>query len=209
MIVLDVETTGLDPRRASIVSIGAVCLSEPDRQFYGECRVFDGAEVDPAALGINGFSEEEVRDESKPSDGELAVQFKEWLDESGSYLFGGLNHHLDLLFLMESAKRGGGEIGREKGGVVPKRIVDLHAVCYGHMAEKGRKVQVDEAGRSGLSSHLIYKYVGIPVEPNPHNALNGAKWEAESLSRLLYSKGLLDEFKEYPIPWLESVREIE
>jgi len=47
------------------------------------------------------------------------------------------------------------------------------------------------------------EYVGIPAEPKPHNALRGAKWEAEVFMRLLYNKNLFPEFKEFEIPWLK------
>lgn len=205
MIVLDVETTGLDPIASSIVSIGAVNFSAPDEQFYGECSVFEGATVEPAALELNGFTERDVTDRSKPSDGELVGRFKVWLDGIGDYTFGGLNHHFDLLFLMESAKRGGVSIGLERGSdVLPKRIVDLHSVCYATMQIRGREVPTTDSGFSGLSSYQIYDYVGIPAEPHPHNALNGATWEAEALSRLLYGRALLDEFQTYPVLWVEE-----
>jgi len=39
MIVADIEATGLDPRKHSILSIGAVDFEHPERQFYGECRI--------------------------------------------------------------------------------------------------------------------------------------------------------------------------
>ena len=58
MIIIDVETTGLDPERCSLVSIGAVDFSCPERQFYGECQAWDGAEVSADALAINGFTKE-------------------------------------------------------------------------------------------------------------------------------------------------------
>ena len=45
MIIIDVETTGLDPKKYSIVSIGAVDFKKPMRTFYEECRIWDGAEV--------------------------------------------------------------------------------------------------------------------------------------------------------------------
>ena len=39
MIVLDIETTGTDPRFHSIASIGAVDFDEPERgEFYEECH---------------------------------------------------------------------------------------------------------------------------------------------------------------------------
>jgi hypothetical protein len=57
-----------------------------------------------------------------------------------------------------------------------------------------------EKQRSALNSDRVMKYVGIPPEPKPHNALNGAKWEAEAFMRLFYDKNLFPEFKEYPVP---------
>jgi hypothetical protein len=47
------------------------------------------------------------------------------------------------------------------------------------------------------------QYVGIPPEPKPHVAINGAIWEYEALHRLIYEKQGLEEFKAYPIPWLK------
>jgi hypothetical protein len=40
----------------------------------------------------------------------------------------------------------------------------------------------------------------LPPEPYPHNGLRGAKIEAEALSRLIYGKNLLEEYKEFKIP---------
>ena len=47
MIVVDVETTGVDARKNSIVSIGAVDFENQKNQFYGECKIWEGAEIDP------------------------------------------------------------------------------------------------------------------------------------------------------------------
>ena len=42
MIVLDTESTGLNPLTDSILSIGAIDLNDPTNQFYDECRIWDG-----------------------------------------------------------------------------------------------------------------------------------------------------------------------
>ena len=79
------------------------------------------------------------------------------------------------------------------------RTIDLHSLCYMHMIKKGIAPPVVN-NRTDLNSDTIMKYVGIIVEPHPHNALNGAKFEAEAISRLLYDKNLLPEFESYPLP---------
>ena len=44
------------------------------------------------------------------------------------------------------------------------------------------------------------RYVGLPEEPKPHKGINGAKFEAEAMSRLIYGRGLLKEFDCFEIP---------
>ena len=79
------------------------------------------------------------------------------------------------------------------------RTIDLHTACWFHMVKKGITPPVANK-RSDLNSDKIMKYVGIPTEPRPHNALNGAKVASEALSRLFYGKFLVEEFQDYPIP---------
>lgn len=200
MIVLDVETTGLNAWRASLVSLGAVQLEQPSHTFYEECRVPVEADVNDAALEVNGFSRDELYQESKQSEDALVRSFSRWCDQLEDHTFAGLNHHLDLMFIMAAGQTDIG-IGQESSGVIPKRIVDLHSVCVCHMARQGYELPV-EHGYSAVSSHRVYEYVGIPMEPTPHHALNGAMWEAEALSRLLYDTILFDQFLRYPIPWV-------
>ena len=60
MLIVDVETTGIDSQKHSIASVGALDFGEPQSQFYQECRIWEGAEVTLQALKVNGFSEEEL-----------------------------------------------------------------------------------------------------------------------------------------------------
>ncbi len=193
MLVIDVEASGIDPGKYSIVSIGAVNFKFPDKQFYGECRVWDGALVSEEALQVNGFSEEQVRDIKKQSLTELMKNFKRWIDESREVTLAGQNPSFDRNFLNDSFRRAGIDF---KFAI---RNIDLHSVAYYDHIKRGISIP-HKNNHSDLSLDKIAKYTGLIEEPKPHNALSGAKFEAEAFSRIIYSKKLLPEFKDFEIP---------
>ena len=39
-----------------------VDFDNPNERFYEECRIWDGAHIEPAAFVVNGFTEEQIRD---------------------------------------------------------------------------------------------------------------------------------------------------
>ena len=194
MIVVDTETTGIDSDRHSIVSIGAVDFLHPERRFYEECRIWDGAIISDEALAINGYTREQVTDPNKQSVEELLRRFVTWVEESEGHTVMGQNPIFDLSFLDESAERYHIQLP------FPHRSLDQHSICFAHMIARGITPPTIKK-HSGLNSDLIMEYVGIPSEPKPHIAINGALYEAEAFSRLLYGKNLLPEFAEYPVPF--------
>ncbi|HVS79957.1 MAG TPA: exonuclease domain-containing protein [Candidatus Paceibacterota bacterium] len=193
MIVVDVETTGTEAHKHSLLSIGAVDFDDPARRFYGECRMRDGAHIMDGALEINGFTEEEIRDPKKMAPSELAAKFVVWALEARDHTVGGQNPYLDYDFIRESA-----EIGHEDFPIA-KRTLDLHTVCWMHIVMNGGEPPIANK-RSNINSAFICHYVGIPEEGKPHIGLNGALWEAEAFSRLLYGKNFLPEFAGFPLP---------
>jgi len=195
MIIVDVETTGVDEVKHSILSVGAIDFANPSNQFYEECRVFDGAHIDDEGLAVNGFTREQAVDQNKQTDEALIKHFMEWAKSSSEYTFAGQNPSFDRDFLHRAADR------YHLGWPFAFRTIDQHSVCFAHMVKQGIIPPVIN-NHSDLNSDKIMQYVGIPVEPHPHNALNGAKVAAEALSRLLYDKKLLPEFEEFQIPWL-------
>ena len=195
MIVVDIESSGTDFGKHSIVSIGAVDLLKPHRQFYDECRIWEGSSIMKGALEVNGFTEESLRDENKKTEGEIVKAFLAWADDSENYMVAGQNPSFDLLFIQSASYR------NKINFFLPYRTLDLHSVCFGHMLSRGISPPVLKR-KSNLESDGIMDYVGIPKEPRPHIALNGARYEAEAFSRLLYDKKLFEEFFEYDIPWL-------
>ncbi|MHB8362686.1 MAG: hypothetical protein ACYDBX_03650, partial [Patescibacteria group bacterium] len=79
-------------------------------------------------------------------------------------------------------------------------IVDLHSICYAKILKDMESTNNIDPSKLHLTSNIIFRYVGLYDEPNPHNGLMGAKMEAEALSRLIYGRNLLPEFKEFEIP---------
>ena len=195
MIVVDCELSGLDPEKDSILSIGAVDMNNVSRIFNEECKIWDGAHVSEEALAVNGYTHAQITDPVKMSEAELIKKFFAWLAEVVDHTIAGQNVWVDCAFLRSASKRGHIDFP------LARRVVDIHSLCFGHMIKRGL-VPPLEHGRSNLSSDTISKYCGIPREPKPHLALNGAKYEAEQLSRLLYDRPFFTEFKKYPIPWV-------
>jgi len=194
MIVIDVEATGIDEIKHSILSIGAIDFDNPSNQFYEECRAFDGAHVMDEALVINGYTQEQVFDKNKQPDGEPVRHFIEWTKSVKEHTLAGQNPSFDRDFIHRAADR------NHIDWPFAFRTIDQHSVCFTHMVKKGIVPPVLN-NRSDLNSDKIMKYVGIPTEPHPHNALNGAKVAAEALSRLLYDRKLLPEFVDDSMPW--------
>lgn len=205
MIIVDVETTGIDAYKNSIVSIGAVEFEKPKNQFYGECRKWEGAEVNPVALEINGFTLEQITDTKKQSLEELMKKFINWTSEMHDMTFAGQNPSFDVGFLSDSAQRYG--LGnplpdRERhflGKVFGKRVIDLHSCICFHYKSRGLHFPLKNR-MSSVNSEGALNYVGLPPEPKPHNALVGAKIVSEAFSRLISGKSLFPEFEKYTIP---------
>jgi DNA polymerase III epsilon subunit-like protein len=193
MIVVDIEASGTEPYKHSIVSIGALDFTNPEKQFYAECRIWDGAHIMDEALAVNGFTKEQIMDPPKKTEGEIVTEFFKWLKDSPDHTTAGQNPSFDRDFLRLAAERAHIDYP------LAYRTVDLHSVCYLHMIEHGLIPPLKNK-RSDLNSGKIMGYVGIPEEPKPHNALMGAKVAGEALSRLLYRKNLLPDFAQFEIP---------
>lgn len=198
MIIVDVETTGIDPKKHSILSIGAIDFDNPENRFSIECSAFDGAEAEEEALAITGHTKESIFDPSKPSEAEAITKFIEWMKQAKDHTVAGQSCYFDLEFLLAAAHRAHIDIS------LPKRIVDLHSVVWAHMISRGIPPAIDSNHkRSNINSDFITNYVGIPNEVGPHIGIAGAIWEAESFSRLFYGRSLLPEYNEYKIPWVK------
>lgn len=196
MIAVDVEATGIEAHLASIVSVGAVDLDDPTNQFYEECRAWDGAHISDESLAITGYIRSEIGEGSgRQSEEELIRSFIAWAtDRPKTHTFVGQNPRFDSDFISAACRRAGIEFP------FAYRSIDTHSLCWNHITQRGQ-VPPTENKRSAINLDYILKYCGVPAEPKPHNALNGALSHAEVFFRLVYNRQTLPEFLEYPIPW--------
>ena len=198
MLILDIEASGVNYEKHSIVSIGAVDFENPDRRFYGECQIWEGAHVMDDALLVNGFTIEEITDPSKMTEAELATQFMEWTQQLADRTLAGQNVSFDRDMLKAALGRVG------QNWTLAYRTLDTHTMCWMHMVKRGLVPPIDpQHKRSALDLDAVLNYCGIPEEPQPHNALTGALSHCEVISRLLNNKALLPEFSQYQIPWFQ------
>ncbi len=197
MIIIDIEASGVDYKKHSIVSLGAVDFSNPDNRFYGECQIWEGAHIMDEALAVCGFSEAEITDKSKKTESELVREFLEWSQHMADRTLVGQNVSFDRDML---------KAGSERAGLswdLAYRTLDTHTFCWMHIVKRGLIPPIDaQHRRSALNLDAVLNYCGIDDEPEPHNALTGALSHAEVTSRLLYNKKLLPEFSQFEIPWL-------
>jgi DNA polymerase III epsilon subunit-like protein len=199
MIIVDIEASGTNYEKHSIVSLGALDITDPANRFYGECRIWDGAHIMDGALVVNGYTEAEITDPNKQSEAELVQEFLEWSQHMDDRTLVGQNVSFDRDMLRAACDRA------DLPWDFAYRTLDTHTLCYMHMVKRGLTPPLDvQHRRSALNLDAILNYCGIPDEPEPHNALTGALSHAEVTSRLLYNKKLLPEFSQFEIPWLTT-----
>ncbi len=166
----DFEMTGLDPLRHEIIEFGVVVASADTLEILGEMNRKVKPEhmetADPASLAFTGYREDNWRE---------AISLEEALGEysllvNERAIFAAWNTPFDWSFLVEAF--------RKKGIKNPLgyHTLDVCGVAF----EKLRADKTIETLKlSKISTHL-----GIPKEPMPHRAINGARAVYEVYKKL-------------------------
>jgi len=192
VVVIDIETTGLDPCANAIIEIGAIDFYNPKNRFNQRCRIRENSIIDNKALMVNGFDETELKSKDLQSERSMLVNFIQWLGEVEDRTLAGQNVNFDLEFLKATASRE--KIKWDFG----RRVVDLHSIAYSHAKKNGICIELENQV-SNFNGDMIMEYVGIPKEPRPHRGINGAIYNTEALFRLIFNKGCFEEFSQYPL----------
>ncbi|MEK6860680.1 MAG: 3'-5' exonuclease [Nanoarchaeota archaeon] len=206
MIVIDIETSGkFDPVRNGICQIGAIEFENPSNTFFQEARIDTEDFVEEESLLIMGKTESELRDNNLQSQKELLKNFFKWVSKIETKIFAAHNTPFDYGFIAVKAKKYG------LANPFRHRTYDLHVFAAMKILQLNGEMPISN-GRSTLCLPKILEFCGIKdtrikvdegvVVKNgtPHNGLDDAKLEAECISRILYGKGLLEEFNKFKIP---------
>jgi hypothetical protein len=177
-------------------------LENPERQFYWECCLSELKSFSKEALAVNWFWIDEINPMNwKQNLTSLIQSFKLFYDETTNNLIWWQNVAFDISFLKKSAEETGVNLD------IWHRFFDLHSVAYWIILSKWMEIP-KKNWKENLSLDEILKIVWLPEEPKPHIWINWAKYEAEAISRLLYSKNLLPEFQKYPVLEITKTKNI-
>lgn len=195
MIILDIETGGLDPYKNALLSIGAVDYETGD-EFYIEAStstVFAHS-IDDVALAINGFTREQIAqwdDKTRPIVEVAYVRFLNWCEGRDMLIGGQQVGAFDLIFLknihksVENINQGFGQNGNgHLDWDIHAEISNIKKWPFGHRSVDLHSVAFTKLGKS-LSLDGILTAIGLKPEPKPHNALVGARLERDAFKILL------------------------
>ena len=184
LISIDVETTGLDPERHSIISIGAVNFLNTE-QFESENLLRHGAEIDGYALTINGESEFLLRSRDNMlyyTEYECLLNLIAFCDKTNSFTIIGKNPNFDRNFLLSIWKRQG---RLEKEFPFTYRVINWADMAIPFMLRGGYQIP-----DGGISSDAFSAYLGLEEEIKPHIAINGANHNKRCVHGILAKYGL-------------------
>jgi DNA polymerase III epsilon subunit-like protein len=170
LISVDIEASGQSPSVASIVSIGACLVDDPDEQIYLELKPLADRAWDEDAALVHKLD----RDRLETTGLEPAVamaRFDEWIkgaSQRGRPVFVGFNASFDWMFVADYFWR---YLGRNPFGI---SALDLKSYYMAHV-KTGRWENTRKA--------FVNRSIGVAVE-HSHNALEDAVEQA-ALARVL------------------------
>ncbi len=205
MIVLDIETSGLNLVSSGIWQIGAI-ETETGREFIEEARIDDEDQISEESLKVTGKTVKELRDLNKQSKKELVSHFFDFIENSSAKNI--LCHNpagLDVPLLSIKAGKYGFKVPYSH------KSFDLHTLASLKYFQINKEFLIKE-GKSDFGLSKVLEFCGIiderramkegklVKEGKPHNALEDAKLTAECFSRIVYGKNLLKEYAKFAVP---------
>ena len=181
-LILDTETTGLDPKQHRVIELAAVEVI--DRRLSGRSVHFyinPDRDIDLGATDVHGLSWEMLRD--RPKFGEIADQFLEFAGGAQWIIH---NAPFDIAFLDEEL----GRLGRPSSAAVAVEVLDTLALAREQFPGK----------RNTLDA--LCERFGVA---NAHRTLHGALLDAQLLAEvyLAMTRGQESLLIEFAAPRIE------
>lgn len=163
IIIIDLETTGLDPQKHEIIEIGAVRAGTGET-FEVKVSPERPGDSDPDALRVNGYKEEDWID--APTLKEALTLLNEFVGDDYPH-FMAYNATFDWTFLQKAY--------HDCDLAIPfdYRKLDLLTLAWAHKPHFGK-----------LNLGYVCNSLGIRPEPGVHRALNGAVCAHEVLKKI-------------------------
>jgi DNA polymerase III epsilon subunit-like protein len=205
MIILDIETSGLNPESCGIWQIGAIDLENSENYFLEEGRINDNDEIAEGALLVTGKSREYFLNENKQSEKELLAHFFKWCESVRIKNCLCQNPQFDLGFVTMKARK------YELKSPLAHRAFDLHSIAQLKYFQIKNNFLFKE-NHSDMNLSNILNFCGIKderrhvdgieliSEGKEHNALEDCKITGECFSRIVYGKNIFREFSKFSIP---------
>ena len=197
MIVLDIETSGLDNVKCGIWQIGAIDLGT-NEEFLEEARIDDedfilDSRVAKPVLEVIGKKEKDLRNNTKQSQKQLLINFFNWCKDKKLKNCLCQNPQFDLGFIWVKARKYGLEIP------LHHRAYDLHSIASLKYFQLNNEFLIKK-DYSDMGLKNILNFCGIQDNRGAHNALEDCKLTAECFLRILYGKNIFLEYSKFPIP---------
>jgi len=180
-VSVDIETTGTDPTRHGIVSIGAQTFWT-DRTFYRELIVPDWCEYDPDAMRVNGEDETAVRARKEPEYTKVVhalVELLTWCAQHDVGVIVGKNPDFDHRFLLRNWEREG-QSRDAFNKILTYRTIDWSDFIIPLYLWHGHTIPKEGLGNIDLS-----RFMSMPDEAQPHVASAGAQYNINCVKRIL------------------------
>jgi len=176
LVIVDLETTGLDPLVHEVIDIGAVRVDQAsldiEATFSAKIAPAHIELANPIALQVNGYTPENWRHAVDPRNGWLSFfafgRQGVFASYSTRFDWGFVNEAIRFYFPHQEADR-----SREEYGPFERHLIDIPSIAWGVLGP------LPKIGKDPVAIHL-----GIGEEKKPHGGLNGALHALEVLRSL-------------------------
>src|ERR1017187_4498718 len=181
LLILDLETTGLDPAIHDVLEIGAVLChqrtSAIQSTFQVKIEPWRLELAQPKALEVNGYT---------PERWQFAVRRREawtsFFDFGRNAIMSSWNAHFELGFIqppIHSYFPHNNDDDLKRFGPFDRHLIDLPSIAWAVLGPQAK-----------LGKDYIAAALGLPPEPKPHGALTGALHASSILKALRFHIGL-------------------